>query len=65
MWATRFKELSAKAEQIIAGNCVKLMESKPWTIYWFTRWEERTPKLSGRNTIHFREPSADIEQIKQ
>ena len=32
-WGSLMLKLS-KSEQIIAGNCAMLMESKPWTIYW-------------------------------
>ena len=31
--ATRFKEPFAETEQMIEGNCVMMMESKPSTIY--------------------------------
>ena len=32
-WGSLMLKLS-ESEQIIAGNCAMLMESKPWTIYW-------------------------------
>ena len=63
MWATRFRERSAETEQIIAGNCVMLIESKPWTIYWFSQGQKKK-HLNRMWEIQFRETSPDTEQIK-
>ena len=39
------------------------MESKPWTIYWFSKGQKRE-HLSRMQEIQFRETSADTEWIK-
>ena len=59
----RFREPSAETEQIIAGNCVMLMESKPRTIYWFSL-SQKKKHLNRIREIQFRETSADTERIK-
>ena len=40
-----------------------LMESKPWTIYWFSQGEKKE-HLNRMREIEFRETSADTERIK-
>ena len=45
------------------GNCVMLMESKPWTIYWFSQGQKKE-HLNRMRGIQFRETSADTERIK-
>ena len=40
-----------------------LMESKPWTIYWFTQ-AQKNEYISQMQQIQFRKPSADTERIK-
>ena len=45
------------------GNCVMLMESKPWTIYWFSQGQKKE-ELNRLREIQFRKTSANIEQIK-
>ena len=57
------REPSTETEQIIAGNCAMLMESKPWTIYWFSQ-RQKKEHLNRMREIQFRETSADTEQIK-
>ena len=62
-WTTRYKELSAETEKIIAGNGVMLMESKPWTIYWFSQGQKKE-HLNRMREIQFRETSTNTERIK-
>ena len=62
-WATRFREPSAETEQIIARNCAVLMESKPWTIYWFSQGQKKE-HVNWMREIQFRDTSADTERIK-
>ena len=62
-WATRFKELFAETEQMIAGNRVMLMESKPSTIYWFSHGQKKE-HLNEMREIKFRETFVDTERIK-
>ena len=50
-------------EQTIAGNCAMLMESMPWTIYWFSQIQKKE-HLTQMREIQFRECSADTEWIK-
>ena len=59
----RIKKPSAETEPIIAGNCTMLIESKPWTIYWFSQGRKKE-HLNRMREIHFREASADTERIK-
>ena len=40
-----------------------LMESKPWTIYWFSQGQKKQ-YLNQMREIQFRETSADTERIK-
>ena len=40
-----------------------LMESKPWTIYWFSQGQKKE-HLNQMREIQFRETSADTERIK-
>ena len=40
-----------------------LMESKPWTIYWFSQGQKKE-HLNRMREIEFMETSADAEQIK-
>ena len=40
-----------------------LMESKPWTIYWFSQGQKKE-HLNRMREIQFRETSADTERIK-
>ena len=47
----QFRESSAETEQIIAGNCVMLKESKPWTIYWFSQSQKKEHLHRMRETI--------------
>ena len=58
--STRFWEPSAEAEQIIAGNCVMLMEPKPWTIYWLSQGQKKE-HVNRLREIKFRETSAGTE----
>ena len=62
-WATRFKEPFAETEQMIEGNCVMMMESKPSTIYWFSHGQKKET-LNQMREIKFRETSVDTERIK-
>ena len=39
------------------------MESKPWTIYWFSQGQKKE-HLNRMREIQFRETSADTERIK-
>ena len=56
-------EPSTEIEQIIAGNYAMLMESKLWTIYWFSQGQ-KNDHLNRMREIKFRETSADTERIK-
>ena len=56
-------EPSTEIEQIIAGNYAMLMESKLWTIYWFSQGQKKD-HLNRMREIKFRETSADTERIK-
>ena len=56
-------EPSAEIEQIIAGNCVMLVESNPWTMYCFSQGQKKE-HLSRMREMQFRETSADTERIK-
>ena len=47
----------------MAENCVMLMESKSWTIYWFCQGQ-KMEHLNRMRKIQFRETSADTEGIK-
>ena len=47
------ESLSAETEKIIAGNCVMLMESKPWTTYWFSQGQKKE-HLNRMREIQFR-----------
>ena len=49
--------------QTLAGNCAMLMESEPWTIYWFSQGQNKK-HLNRMREIQFRETSAGTEQIK-
>ena len=62
-WATRFREPSDETEQIIAGNCAMLMESKSRTLYWFYQGQKKK-NLNQMREMQFRETSADTERIK-
>ena len=44
-------------------SCVMLMESKPWTIYWYPQ-DQKKEHLNRLREIQFRETSADTERIK-
>ena len=61
-WATRFREPYAETEQLIAGSCAVLMESKLWTIYWFSEGHKEC--LNRTREIQFRETSADTERME-
>ena len=47
----------------MAGICAMLMESKPWTIYWFSQ-DQKKEYLNRMREIQFKETSADTEPIK-
>ena len=49
-------------EQIIAGNCAMLVESKPWTRSWFTQGHKKE-HLNRVWEKYFTEHSADTELI--
>ena len=39
------------------------MESKPWTIYWFSQGQKKE-QLKRMQDVQFKETSADTERIK-
>ena len=51
----QLRESFVATEKIIAGHCVMLMESKPWTIYWISQGGEKKHlnllTMSESNTI--------------
>ena len=68
MWKEERSKLSEQHDlgsllQIIAGNCVMLMKSKPWTIYWFSQGKKKK-QLNRILQIQLREASAATEGIK-
>ena len=68
MWKEERSKLSEQHDlgsllQIIAGNCVMLMKSKPWTIYSFSQGKKKK-QLNRILQIQLREASAATEGIK-
>ena len=68
MWKEERSKLSEQHDlgsllQIIAGNCVMLMKSKPWTIYSFSQGKKKK-QLNRILQIQLREASAATEEIK-
>ena len=60
---TRRFKLVTRALFFHVGNCLMVMESKPWTMYWFSQGQKKE-HLNQMREIQFRETSADTERIK-